>query len=270
MKRVLYIRRKGFNYYTDYTELYLHNALQSYGYSLIREKEKSTFNVTVYISETEKYKALLSPFFDSIDETELLSLCENFSIAFKSEAMISVCPDDAIFPGEKEFFMFSDKFSAFDEPVYLTEEAPKLKMKTAECFFRTNKPYHIRFVNNGGRLSGIRIVLDFDEDISDLTIDEAEIIYYEKKNEIRIPLSFVRTDNGFCSQADFFYLEKGINPASAVLRAKKLYNEEVRLGFSLKFSPESYADIILTPTLRIITDNKEIFKEKLYFNPNHF
>ena len=63
MKRVLYIKRKGFNYYTDYTELYLHEALQNYGFSLIREKEKSTFGVTVYISENEKYMAVLSPFF---------------------------------------------------------------------------------------------------------------------------------------------------------------------------------------------------------------
>lgn len=267
MKRVLYIRRKGFNYYTDYTELYLHNAFMNYGYSLIREQAKSNFGVTVYISESEKYMALLSPFFDNIDESDLLELCEIFSKAFKSEAIVSVCPDDAVFRGDREYFMFSENFSAFDEPVYLTEAPAKLKRKTADCFFRTNEPYLIRFVNNGGKLSGISVILDFEEDISELSMDKAEIIYYENKKEIRKTIAFVKSDNFFFAEADFPVIDKGINPASAVLRAKKLYNEEEKHGFALKLTPESGADITLIPTLRILSEEREIFKEKLFFSP---
>ena len=270
MKRVLYIRRKGFNYYTDYTELYLHNALTNYGFSLIREKDKCTFGVTVYISESEKYMALISPFFDSIADDDLMTLCENFSKAFKSEAIVSACPDDAVFHGDKEYFMFSENSSAFDDPIYLTEDAPKLKYKMADCFFMADKPYLIKFVNIGGKLSGINISLDFDEDISCLSIDQAEIIYYEKKKEVRKSVTFTKTDNGFFAEADFLLIEKGINPACAVLRAKKLSTEEERHGFSLKLTPESGADIHLTPTLTISTQGKEIFKEKLFFPPPDF
>lgn len=270
MKRVLYIKRKGFNYYTDYTELYLHNALQNYGYSLIRQRAKSSFSVAVYICESEKYMALLSPFFDSIDEADLPSLCESFSKNFKSEVIVSACPDDSVFPGEKEVFMFSEDFSAFDEPIYLTDEPPKLKWKTADCFFKTNEPYLIRFVNTGGKLSGIRIEITFNENISDLSIDEAEITYYDNKKQITKSLGFTDVGTGFCSQADFLNIGKGINPYSAVLRAKKLYTEEEKHGFTLKLFPKCTADIILTPTLKIFSNNTEIFSEKLYFPPNGF
>ena len=270
MKRVLYVRRKGFNYYTDYTELYLHKALQNYGFSLIRKKEKSTFGVTVYISESEKYMAMLSPFFDSIDETDLITLCEIFSKTFKSEAIISACPDNAVFSGDKEYFMFSENYNAFDEPVYLTESSPKLNWKTADCFFKTNEPYLIRFVNIGGKLSGINIVISFEDDISDLTIDETEIIYYENKKEVRKSITFTKMDNCFYAEADFLLIDKGINPACAVLRAKKLYNEELKHGFAMKLMPESSTDTILKPTLRILSGDVEIFKERLFFPPPDF
>ena len=269
MKRVLYIKRKGFNYYTDYTELYLHNALQNYGYNLIRECDKSTFSVTLYISENEKYMALLSPFFDSINENDLLTLCENFSKAFKSEVIVSACPDDSTFPGDKEIFLFSENFNAFDEPVYLTEETPELKRKMADCFFKTNTPYLIRFANTGGKLTGIRIVLDFNEDISSLTIVEAEITYYENKKEISRPLTFTYDGTSLCTKADFICIEKGINTASAFLRGKKLYNEEIKYGFSLKITPVSSDNTTLTPTLRIYTEDREIYKERLFFPPNN-
>lgn len=270
MKRVLYISRKGFNYYTDYTELYLHNALQNYGYNLIRQADKSTFNVTVYISESEKYMTLLSPLFDSIDEADLPSLCENFSKNFKSEVIVSACPDNSIFPGEKEVFMFSDSFSAFDEPIYLTDEPPKLKWKTADCFFRTNEPYLIRLVSIGGKLSDVRIALEFEETSDTLLINEAEITYYKNKKQFTQPLTFINDGTCFFSRADFLSIDKGINPYCALLRAKKLYTEEDKLGFSLKLLSKCTADVILTPTLRIFSGDSEIFSEKLYFPPNSF
>lgn len=269
MKRVLHIKRKGFNYYTDYTELYLHNALENYGLNLIREADKCTFGVTVYISESEKYMALLSPFFDSIEEDDLMTLCKNFSEAFKSEVIISACPDDAVFIGDKEYFMFSEGFSAFNEPMYLTESPAILNRKTADCFFRSNEPYLIRLVNKGGKLSGIDIVLEFQEDISNLSI-EAEIIYYENKKEVRKSLVLAKENSVFSAQANFLVIEKGINSTCAILRAKKLFNEEIKHGFSLKFTPESSADIILRPTLIILNEDKEIFKEELFFPPNNF
>lgn len=265
MKRVLYIKRKGFNYYTDYTELYLHRAFENYGYSLIREEEKSSFSVIVYISEDEKYMSFLSPYFDSLQEDDLSEICDKFSKAFKSEVIISICPDDTVFSGEKHIFMLSDKYSAFDEPIYLTSEKPKLKWKTADTYFTANKPYLIRLINVGGELSGANIILDFDENTDRLIIDEAEIIYYGNKKEVRRNITFTKDGDSFCANADFLHIEKGINTKSAVLRAKKLYTEEKKHGFGLKILPESYTDTIYTPTLRILHNSEEIFKQKLFF-----
>ena len=265
MKRVLLIKRKGFNYYTDYTELYLHNAFTNYGYSLVRDPKRSSFSITAYINESEKYMAFLSPYFDTLNDSDLFEFCEVFSTAFKSEAIVSVCTDDISFPGEKEIFMFSDKFSAFDEPVYLTNEKPKLKMKTADTYFTANKPYLIRFVNMGGELSGIDVILNFDENTDRLIIDEAEIIYYENKKEVRKELPFIKEGNSFFAKADYLHIKQGINQNSAVLRAKKLFNEELRHGFALLIKPESYMDTVYTPTLRILNRGEEIFNQVLHF-----
>lgn len=268
MKRVLYIKRKGFNYYTDYTELYLHNAFQKFGYNLVRDPIKSSFCVTVFISEAEKYMAFLSPYFDSLSDDDLISICEKFSAEFKSEAVFSLCKDDMKFSGEKETFMFSDRYSAFDEPVYLTDEKPELTIKTADTYFTANKPYLIRFVNTGGELSGIDVILDFYESTDKLIIDEAEIIYYENKKEFRKALNFRKDSNSFTAEADFVNIKEGINQNCAVLRAKKLFNEELRHGFTLLIRPESYRDTVYTPTLRILSSGEEIFNQVLHFPHN--
>ena len=89
MKRMLMIKRKGFNYYTDYTELYLHRAFQNYGYSIVRDKTESEFSVIVCISETEKYMKMTSQIFDELSESDIANLCNLFSEAFKSEAIMS-------------------------------------------------------------------------------------------------------------------------------------------------------------------------------------
>ena len=209
--------------------------------------------------------AFLSPYFDNLNDNALLEFCEVFSTAFKSEAIVSVCTDDISFPGEKEIFMFSDKFSAFDEPVYLTNEKTKIKMKTADAYFTANKPYLIRLINVGGELSGADIILDFDENTDRLIIDEAEIIYYENKKEVRRELSFYKDDDSFFAKADYLHIKEGINQNSAVLRAKKLFNEELRHGFALLIKPESYMDTVYTPTLRILSRGEEIFNQVLHF-----
>ena len=51
VKKLFLIKRKGFNYYTDYTELYLHKAFENKGYYLVKDESKCLFHVIVDISE---------------------------------------------------------------------------------------------------------------------------------------------------------------------------------------------------------------------------
>ena len=89
MKKVLMVSKKGFNYYTDYTEMYLHKAFQNYGYSIVRNKKKSDFSVFVSFPESEKYMNIVSPFFDDLDKHDITDLCSFFSEAFKSDVIMT-------------------------------------------------------------------------------------------------------------------------------------------------------------------------------------
>lgn len=260
MKRMLMIKRKGFNYYTDYTELYLHNAFKNYGYSVVRDKAKSDFSVFVYISEAEKYMKAISPFFDNLSENNVNELCDVFTEIFKSEVTMvetSEYDNDSINTYE---FMLSKTYNAYDEPVYLVDEPPKLEWRTRDINFKTNKDYSMSFVNVGGNFSGINITFDFNENTYDLDLSAAHISRWNGHSFSRQEIVFKKEENSFKADIDFLKIEKGINPKSAVLRAKKRANEEERYGFWLGVLPVSKEDVVLKGTLTIASGCVEIFK----------
>ena len=260
MERMLMVKRKGFNYYTDYTELYLHRAFQNYGYSVVRDKSKSDFSVIVYISETEKYIEMTSSFFDKLSESEIASLCDVFSDAFKSEASIAEIAGYELKSINVYEFMLSKEYSAYDEPVYLIDEPPKLKQITGVIDFRSNKNNSMSFVNVGGKISGVKIIFDFDEEIYDLDLTDAHISRFNGHSFSRKEFVFSKEENTFSADIDFLQIEKGINPESAVLRGKKRANEEEKCGFWLSVLPVSKESVILNGTLTVISGNVVIFK----------
>ncbi len=260
MKRMLIIKRKGFNYYTDYTELYLHNAFQNYGYSVVRNKAQSDFSVTVYISETEKHMKMTSTFFDELSESDALNLCGIFSDAFKSEVVITANTGYEHSQFDVYEFLLSKTYSAYNEPVYLIDEPPKLEQRIGVIGFKTNKNNSMSFVNTGGKLSGINITFDFDENIYDLDIPDAYISRFNGESFSRQEFLFEKENSSFKANIDFLKIEKGINPESAILRGKKRANEEERYGFWLSVMPVCKKDTVLKGTLIITSDDIEIFK----------
>ena len=260
MKRKLMVKRKGFNYYTDYTELYLHRAFQNYGYSVVRDKAKSDFSVIVHISEEEKYMEMISPFFDKLSESDVANLCDVFSDAFKSEVAIAeINGYEKVSTGVYEF-MLSKTYSAYDEPVYLIDVAPKLVRRTWKYSFKTNESYSMRFVNVGGKISGINITLDFNENIHDLDLSDAHISCFNRESFSSQEFLFKKENSSFKADIDFLKIEKGINPNCAVLRGKKKANEEDRYGFWFGVLPVSKEDVVLKGTLTITSGSVEIFK----------
>ena len=260
MKKMLMIKRKGFNYYTDYTELYLHNAFQNYGYSIVRDKAKSDFIVSVYISEAEKYMKATSPFFDNLRENNVTKLCDVFSKAFKSEVTMAEASERENESINTYEIMLCNNHSAYDEPVYLINELPKLEQRISVIDFKTNTNNSISFVNVGGKFSGINITFDFEESMHDLVLSDAHISRFNGESFLRQEFLFKKVNSSFKADIDFLKLEKGINPKSAVLRGRKRANEEDKFGFWLSVSPVSNENTVLKGTLTITSGNIEIFK----------
>lgn len=227
------IKRKGLNYYTDYTELYLHKSFEAKGYYLVKDESKCLFDVVTDISE-DKYMAVLSPYFDTLSDDEIVEFAAVLSSNFKSEVITVPCIGEYRFKGTPYRCMFSDIYNAFEEDVYVYDARPEFFIESYSKG-RCNSPYLITYVNYGGEVNGLDITVSFD--IPDVVLSEASIIYYKGKDRISKELVFEKTENEHkCSVPDF-YMEKGLNKYSAVYRGRKLADEKEKNGFSIRFIP---------------------------------
>lgn len=244
MKRVFLIKRKGFNFYGDYTEKYLHQSFETKGYYLVKEKEKKLFGVIVDVSMSKKYMTVLSPYFDTLTEDDAKEFAEILSNKFKSEVTIDYVTGNYEINETPYMFMFSDVHNAFDEDAYVYDNAPEFVRESYSAYCKSGDLYSEEYVNYGGRFKGIEISILFD--VEDVEIDEAFLTYDTPKNEIeRLQIAFEKKNGVFVCVLDDFFMDKGINKHSAVLRYKKLQKEKWKHGFSIHFKPKSDAESLV-------------------------
>ena len=236
------IKRKGFNYYTDYTELYLHRSFENKGYYLVKDESKCLFNVIVDISE-EKYMTVLSSYFDTLSEDDSKEFAEILGSNFKSEVMSIPSPENYQFKGRPYKFMFSDIYNAFDEDVYVYDKDPEFVRETCSVYCKPDTLYSEEYINYGGGFKGIEIGLSFD--VEDVEIENAFLTYTPCKEMERRPISFVKKNDKFVCTLSDFCMEKGINKYSAILRGRKLQNEKWRHGFDVCFIPKSDVESLI-------------------------
>ena len=241
MKKLFLIKRKGFNYYTDYTELYLHKAFENKGYYLVKDESKCLFDVIVDISE-EKYMAVLSSYFNTLSEDDAREFAEFLSCDFKSEVIVIPCPENYQFKGIAYKFMFSDVYNAFDEDVYVYDKAPEFVRESYSTYCKSGDLYSEEYINYGGEFKGIEISVSFDAE--DVEIEGAFLTYTPRKEIERRQISFKKKNDRFVCTLSDFCIEKGINKYSAVLRGRKLLDEKRKQGFAIHFIPSSGAERI--------------------------
>ncbi len=236
MKKLFLIKRKGFNYYTDYTELYLHRSFENKGYYLVKDESKCLFNVIVDISE-EKYITVLSPYFDTLSEDDAREFSKILGSNFKSEVIVMPCMENYQFKGIPYRFMFSDTYNAFEEDIYVYDKEPEFVREAYSSYCKPNDLYSEEYVNYGGGFKGIEISVSFD--VEDVEIEHAFLTYTPRKKIERCDLVFEKKNGAFICTLDDFSIEKGINKYSAVLRYRKLQDEKWKHGFSIHFKPKS-------------------------------
>lgn len=238
MKRIFLIKRKGFNFYRDYTELYLHQSFENKGYHLVKDKDKKLFGAIVDVSMSEKYMTVLSPYFDTLTENDAKEFAEILSQNFKSEVIIDYITDNYEVKEIPYVFMFSDAHNAFDEEVYVYDSAAEFVRESYSAYCKSGDLYSEEYVNYGGGFKGIEISVSFG--VENVELEEAFLTYDDSKNEIkRFPISFEKKNGVFVCMLNAFSMDKGINKHSAVLRYKKLQKEKWKHGFGIHFRPKS-------------------------------
>ena len=236
MKRVFLIKRKGFNFYGDYTEKYLHQSFEHKGYYLVKERDKKVFGVIVDVPMSKKHMTLLSPYFDTLTEDGAKEFAKILSDNFKSEVTIDYVTGNYEINETPYMFMFSDEHNAFDEDVYVYDNEPEFVRESYSAYCKSGDLYSEEYVNYGGRFKGIEISISFN--VEDVEIENAFLTYEPHKEIERLQIAFEKKNGVFVCVLDEFSMDKGINKHSAVLRYKKLQKEKWKHGFSIHFKPK--------------------------------
>lgn len=247
MKRLFLIKRKAYNFYTDYTRLYLHRAFETKNYYLILDESKCLFDIFIYISD-EKYMTAYSSYFDAFSDEEADEFAKILSENFKSEVIVEPYTSEYEFKGAKYRFMFSNRYNAFLEDPYVYDLPPKFLRRTCSARCEYNNVYLVEYINFGGAFNGIKIKIAFENETVELedTFLLQDIGKQYSKREI-----FFQKHNGiFECVIDDFALERGINEYSAKLKGKTGFRELSKHGFTISFVPKG-AEGVLSPKISV-------------------
>ena len=215
MKRILQIKRKYFNDAPNYTEYYLHNAFQKFGYALTRDEAAADFEITAYINHRTDYMLFVSSFFDTIPEEILLAYTEEIAAAMKSDAMFLPHPGEINTRGVAVYrFLFSSTANAFEEPALIENGESVLESGTRSI---SVGGLGLKVTNFGGPSKGLEISIESSRAASRfLKIEAAQIRRYTKKGLITEPLTFEWLDGRYVCRLDDFEIFPGLNKNSAL------------------------------------------------------
>jgi len=242
------VKRRGVNYYTDYMERYFEKVAVLYGYHLVKKPAQADLICTTYISQPSenKWMTFVSGVFAQMTDSELECMAQQIGEAFKAESIIEPIDlnGDMSVYGSPYVWCFSKKYSAFDEPAYLTAEPPLLKINSWNTLCVSGRTYKVTALNIGGRLKGLRIEISYPcQDNKAIFFENAEILTYTKNkqiNRLQINLDYSQVIDGrqvHIVELPEFVIPDGINIYSAKLSGKKKQDEADYRSVTLSFTP---------------------------------
>ena len=167
------VKRKGFNYYTDYMERYFEIVANNYGYHLVKNPEQADFTCITFIDAPilgkggSKWMIFMSKTFNEIGYEQLQVLSKQIAVSFKCESLIEECnmtdmkktlEESLLKYGIPVIWYFSNKHNAFDEPPFITEGETNLKIVSCSLTCSIDQNFLVTFQNLGGVSKGLKIV----------------------------------------------------------------------------------------------------------------
>jgi len=266
-KYCIKVKRKGFNYYTDYMERYFEKVVVEYNFHLTKRKEQADVWCIAFVSEPQsgesKYMTFYSPALSSsLSSTALEDLTRLIGVCFKSESVLEEA-DDALEElanisrtayinadlsnlrsiikqgyGFPELFMFSKEYSAFDEPVFI--------MQGETVFKRCSQGvgggmFSLGVLNIGGPSKGLTIDVSFPH-ADEVGIENQRWSVWKNNNSpTQSSFDFMRIEvfNKIVLHADLpdFDIHCGFNEYSTKLCGVGKMNAASKCEISLLFTP---------------------------------
>lgn len=241
METHIRLRKKGFNYYTDYTEKYLDETLKVYGYKLSLRKENRKGSLVFFWDESP-WLTVSASWLDEMSEEKVKEFAENLADNFKTK--YEIVNEEALVTFEEMYeYYITDGLGAIDEPFFVTDGELCLSWVTKPFRQKYNQPYYMSFQNYGGVRKGIiaeielcnknAIIKDFE--LKSIGSDGEFEVY---KNEPTVS----ENENVKVYKFEFpdYMTPEGINRYSIKLRGKKKQTECEKRRIYVSFIPEWY------------------------------
>ena len=293
------VKRKGFNYYTDYMERYFEKVAVEYGYHLTKRREQADLWCVTFISDPQidnsKWITFTSSELEDIPYERLEELSRLVGLYFKSESVLETADDKLmeltriakeVLCGEtnpKKYYeikhkygspylwFFSREYCAFDEPVYFAEGETIFKQFQHDLFCVSGKVYSVTALNVGGASKGLTVDISF-RNIGEVKIEGAIwTVLNNRHSPKQYPFEFVRMDTNdrivFHAELSNFNIHSGFNEYSAKLCGKPKAEAAERCAVHFLFTPYGSEAILSSMEVVIIPNEnpngKVIYRSKL-------
>lgn len=248
------LKKRGFNYYTDYTEKYLNETLEAYGYKLSLRKDNAKGSL-VFTFDESPWLTVSSPSFNMLSDEALKEFAENLAEKFKTVYEIASEEPTKKFEERYEYYT-TDGVGAIDEPFFITENEPYFEWVTMPFRQSYNKPYHISFQNYGGVKKGL--VAEITVRNKNAKIKDLELRNIDSGGEFEAFKSeptVIEYENGKTYRFEFpeYIIPEGINRYSIKLMGKKKQTECEKRRIYISFLPVCDYDEIadITEEIRV-------------------
>ncbi len=218
MKTVLQIEKKGYNDAYNFTEYFLHNALQHFGFNLTRDEKTADFSVTAYIDRNVDYVLFTSSFFDQLQGEEQKKFCEAAAIAMKSEALMYPLTGEIQLPNAEVYrFLYSSTSNAYKEPALIENGDSDLDIESRYCTIGNSGDLGFSVVNYGGPTQGLDVTLLVPLwALPFLSVESAQIRRHTKQGVETKKMVFERIGYRFVCRLNDYQILQGRNRMSAL------------------------------------------------------
>ena len=294
------VKRKGFNFYTDYMERYFDKVVAEYGLHLTKRKEQADIWCVAFVSEPQrgesKYMTFISPVLSKLASVELVELTQLIGVCFKSESKLEEA-DDVLEElaeisktayvnedlssmryiveqgyGSPELFMFSKEYSSFIEPVFITQGDTVFKKCTQDIGVESGRIYHVGVLNIGGPSKGLTVDVSFSNTGEVRIENQRWSIWENNSSPTQSSFEFMRIEssNKIVYHADLpdFDVHCGFNEYSTKLCGKGKMNAADKCEIDLLFTPYGNEAVLREMEVTITPiqnpESEVVFKPILY------
>lgn len=267
------LRRKGFNYYTDYTQRYLETVFNQSSYYQTLRHERAELSCEICF-DSSPWLTFSANWLCNYSSEQTVRFAEALAEAFKTKYEIA-----HDFEKDKSaccmtyYFTKNKAYAAVNEDPFIRDGPPKLGIYCYSRCLRDQQPAVISVQNFGGVSTGITVETTCAAGVIELT--DFHILYqdthgiepYVSKMPTSIKADYARPQTTIYKFGDFS-IPEGVNLYSTKLMGRAKQEQCNKRSFSVKFIPLLSGEDPAELEISLTADSAPYSEARLLLNNN--